>query len=154
MPKNTIVCFVTHKFSKKTLEAKFDSQKVSNAELHFDIISVLHFSENLTPYNQYLAWKCRELKRANLIHSTWSSKSLIKIRRSMNEKPIPIEHENDIFNFYPTFVFKENHRPIKRSRCTFFLSQIMVKCLLESNVPQFLHISVFWDIFIHEMFCF
>ena len=121
-PKNTIVRFVTRKFCKKALEAKFDSQNVSNAELHFDTISVLHFSENLTPYNQYLAWKCRELKRANLIHSTWSSKSLIKIRRSMNEKPIPIEHENDIFNLYPTFVFKENHRPIKKSRCTFFIS--------------------------------
>ena len=32
----------------------------------------------------------------------------------MNEKPIPIEHENDIFNFYPNFAFKENHRPGKR----------------------------------------
>ena len=115
-PKNTIVRFVTRKFCKKALEAKFDSQNVNNAELHFDTISVLHFSENLTPYNQYLAWKCRELKRANLIHSTWSSKSLIKIRRSMNEKPIPIEHENDIFNLYPNFVFKENHRPVRKRK--------------------------------------
>ena len=115
-PKNTIVRFVTRKFCKKALEAKFDSQNVNNAELHFDTISVLHFSENLTPYNQYLAWKCRELKRANLIHSTWSSKSLIKIRRSMNEKPIPIEHENDIFNLYPNFIFKENHRPADKRK--------------------------------------
>ena len=29
----------------------------------------------------------------------------------MNEKPMPIEDENDIFNLYPYFVFKENHRP-------------------------------------------
>ena len=32
----------------------------------------------------------------------------------MNEKPIPIEHENVIFNLYPIFVFKENYRPGKR----------------------------------------
>ena len=30
----------------------------------------------------------------------------------MNEKLIPIEDENDIFNLYPNFVFKETHRPV------------------------------------------
>ena len=69
-PKNTIVCFVNHKFCKKALEAKFYLRKINNAELHFDTSSILYFSENLTPYNQYLTWKCRELKRANLMHST------------------------------------------------------------------------------------
>ena len=73
-PQKTIVLFANHKFCKKAHEAKFDLQKINNAELHFDTSSVLYFSENLTPYNQYLACKCRELKRANLIHSTWSSK--------------------------------------------------------------------------------
>ena len=34
----------------------------------------------------------------------------------MNEKPIPIEHENDIFNIYPNFVFKENHRPVGKRK--------------------------------------
>ena len=28
----------------------------------------------------------------------------------MNEKPIPIAHENDILNLYPNFVFKENYQ--------------------------------------------
>ena len=71
-PKNTIVCFVNRKFCKKALGAKFDLRKIKDAELHFDTSSVLYFSENLTPYNQYLPWKCRGLKRANLIRSTWS----------------------------------------------------------------------------------
>ena len=69
-PKNTIVRFVNQEFCKKALEAKLDLQKINNAESHFDTSSVLYFSENQTPYNQYLAWKCRELKRANLIRST------------------------------------------------------------------------------------
>ena len=103
---------VNHKFYKKALEVKFDLRKINNPERHFDTSSVLHFS--VTHYNQYLAWMCRELKRASLIHSTWSSKGFIQIRRSMNEKPIPIEHENDIFNLYPNFVFKENLIPGKQ----------------------------------------
>ena len=115
-PKNTIVPFVNCKFCKKSTEVKFILRKINNAELHFDTSSVLYFSENLTPYNQYLALKCKELKRANSIHSTWSSKGLIKIRRSMNEKPMPIEHENGIFNLYPKFVFKENHRPVGKGK--------------------------------------
>ena len=105
-PKNAIVGFVSRKFCKKALQAKFDLRKMTSAELHFDTSPVLHFSENLTPYNQHFAWKCRELTRANLIHITWSSKGLIKIRSSMNEKPIPIEHENDIFNLHLNFLFK------------------------------------------------
>ena len=151
-PKNTIVRFVTRKFCKKALEAKFDSQNVNNAELHFDTISVLHFSENLTPYNQYLAWKCRELKRANLIHSTWSSKSLIKIRRSTNEKQYQLNMRMIYSISIQPLYLKKTIDQLKKVD-VLFLSQIMVKCLLESNVPQFLHISVFWDIFIHEMFC-
>ena len=93
IPKNTIVRFANHKFSKKALVAKFDLWKINNAGLQFYTSSVLYFSENLTPSNQYLAWKCRELKRAKLIQRTWNSNGLIKIRGSMNEKPIPIEHE-------------------------------------------------------------
>ena len=41
---------------------------------------------------------------------------MIKISRSMNEKLIPIEDENDIFNLYPNFVFKENHRPVGKRK--------------------------------------
>ena len=31
------------------------------------IVVKTYFSENLTPLNQLLAWKCRELKRASMI---------------------------------------------------------------------------------------
>ena len=41
---------------------------------------------------------------------------MIKIRSSMNEKPALIEHENDIFNLYPNFEFKENHKPGSKGR--------------------------------------
>ena len=39
----------------------------------------IFLSGNLTPYNQHLAWMCRELKWARRIHSCWSSKGVVKI---------------------------------------------------------------------------
>ena len=38
--------------------------------LGFNPIKTLYFSENFTPLNQLLAWKCRDLKRASMINST------------------------------------------------------------------------------------
>ena len=66
----------------------------------------LFFSENLTPYNQKLTWKCREQKRAGKIHSSWSSKGVIKLRCTMNERASSIENEIELSNLYPDFVFQ------------------------------------------------
>ena len=73
-PKNTILRFVKRKFCYEALDKKFNLRKVDSTKLGFQAGAVLYFSENLTPYNQRLAWKCRELKRAGKIHSSWSSK--------------------------------------------------------------------------------
>ena len=35
---------------------------------------------NLTPYNQQMTWKFRELKRAKKTLKVWSMKGIIKIR--------------------------------------------------------------------------
>ena len=67
----------------------------------------LFVSENLSPFNQRLAWKCRELRRASKIHSAFSSNGIVKIRRTMNERPISIEHDRDLIPPYPDFIFKE-----------------------------------------------
>ena len=64
----------------------------------------------MTPYNQKLAWKCRELKRAGRINSTWSTKGVIKLRRTMNERAISIEDEIELSDLYPDFVFRERQK--------------------------------------------
>ena len=64
-------------------------------------------SENLTPCNQHLALKFRELKRAGLIHSSCSSKDIIKLRCTANEHPISIDHEDKIAALYLDFVFNQ-----------------------------------------------
>ena len=55
-----------------------------------------YFSENLTTTNQLLAWKCRQLKKASMIHSTWSAQSVVRIRRTANEKALSIKNDNDL----------------------------------------------------------
>ena len=67
----------------------------------------MFLSENLSPCNQRLAWKCRELRRASKIHSAFSSKGIVKIRCAMNERPISIEHDRDLTSLYPDFVINE-----------------------------------------------
>ena len=69
--------------------------------------------ENLTPYNQHLPWKCRELKRAKKIHKVWSMKGVIKIRwyyQSPNEQTYSI-YNDEIRYLFPDFIFKESNTP-------------------------------------------
>ena len=106
-PKNTIVRFVNRKFCYEALDKKFYLRKVDSIKLGFQAGAVLYFSENLTPYNQRLAWKCREVKRASKIHSSWSNKGIVKLRRTINELPVSIIHDSDIADFYLDFVFRE-----------------------------------------------
>ena len=80
---------------------------LNKTEVGFKPDIALYISENLlTPFNQCLAWQCRELKRARLIHSCWSSKEVVKIRRTMNERALSIDSEKHLTVLYPDFVFK------------------------------------------------
>ena len=79
---------------------------LNKTELGFKPDVALYISENLTPLNQRLAWQSRELKRARLIHSCWSSKVVVKIRRTMNERALSIDSEKDLTVLYPDFIFK------------------------------------------------
>ena len=108
-PKNTIVRFVNRKNCYATLSKKLDLQHIDKVKLGFPEAN-LFFNENLTPYNQKLTWKCRELKRAGKIHSTWSTKGIIKLRRTMNERAISIGDEIELSDLYPDFVFRERQK--------------------------------------------
>ena len=68
--KSTIVRFVNRKHCNAILSKKFETSKIDKSKLGFESNVKLHVSENLTPYNQTLAWKCRELKKAGVIHSS------------------------------------------------------------------------------------
>ena len=83
---------------------------MDNEKLGFQSDVRIFVSENLTSYNKHLAWKCRELKRAGKIHSCWSTKGVVQIRKTMNGCPVAINHDTDITSLYPDFVFKVKTR--------------------------------------------
>ena len=105
--KNTIARFANRKHCNAVLSKKFETSKIDKSKLGFESNVKFYVSENLTPYNQHLAWKCRELKRAGVIHSSRSSKGIVKLRCTANERPIPTDHDGRIAALYPDFVFNK-----------------------------------------------
>ena len=73
--------------------------KLDSKRLGFNPVET-YFSKNLTLLNQLLGWKCRELKRASMIHSTWSAWGVIRIRRTSNERAQSIKNDNDLNYLY------------------------------------------------------
>ena len=59
--ESTIVRFVNRKHCNAILSKKFETSKIDKSKLGFESNVKLYVSEILTPYNQHLAWKCREL---------------------------------------------------------------------------------------------
>ena len=51
----------------------------------------------------------RELKQAGKIHSCCNAKWIVKLRRTMNERPIAINNRAEIVT-YPDFFFKKRTR--------------------------------------------
>ena len=85
------VWFVNRNYCCAILSKKFETSKIDRSKLGFDSNAKLYVSENLTPYNQHLAEKYRKLKRAVVIHSSWSFKGIIK-GCTANEHPISTDH--------------------------------------------------------------
>ena len=114
---STIKRFVNRKFCNDILGKKIDLHKnIDKSKLDFANGTKIYVSENLTPYNQHLPWKYRELKRAKKIHKVWSMKGAMKIRwcyQSPKEQPYSIY--NMIVDIYflilfsKTVILQSNH---------------------------------------------
>ena len=42
-----------------------------------------------------------------MIHSTWSARGVIRIRRTTNERSLSIKNDNDLKSLYPDFEFRD-----------------------------------------------
>ena len=107
---STILRFVNRKFCNDNLGKKFGLHKnIDKSILGFANGTKIYVSENFTHYNQCVAWKFRELKRAKNIHKVWSMKGVIKIRWSLNERPCSIFNDDGISYVFPDFVLEESN---------------------------------------------
>ena len=62
-------------------------------------------NENLTTYNQQLAFNCRKLKREKLISKTYSSNGIIHIVQILGNKPIKVFHQSKLDELFTDFNF-------------------------------------------------
>ena len=98
--KANTVHFVNRKNHKAVLQKELTLYgKLDNEKLGFQSDARIFVSENLTSYNQHLAWKYRELKRTGKIRSCWSAKDVVKIKGTLNERPIVIIRNTDMAYF-------------------------------------------------------
>ena len=66
--KKTIVRFCNRKFNKRALYNKKEYPSVNTSAVGFGNSTKLFIRENLPDCNNKLAFKCRKLERASLIH--------------------------------------------------------------------------------------
>ena len=107
-PESTIVQFVDWNFCKDALEKKKKLMTVNQTELCFKPDAVLYIGENITPFNQGLAWQCRELKRIKLIHSYWIHSCKNQVHYELTWLSIDSEKDSTVLN--PDSVFKGRDR--------------------------------------------
>ena len=67
---------------------------------------------------------------ASLIHSSLGFRGVIKLRRTMNEKPVNITNEATLSELYPDFVFRAKEMWLFRSPVD-FNKDIFFECLLK-----------------------
>ena len=83
-------------YKRKNLGTK--SQELSNLKFS----GRLYVSESMSLENQRLAYKCRQLKSARKIHSTWFSSNVVNIKLTKHGRIHKIFHVTDIENLLET----------------------------------------------------
>ena len=101
--KTTIVRFVNRKHCERIMRNKKKFSTCDRGKLGYSDQVQFYASSNLCPYYSFLAWKCRQLRKANLIHATWETNGTINIRIHENDKNTKIYHENEINKLFPDF---------------------------------------------------
>ena len=105
--KKTIVRFYNRKFSKRALynKKKLACGNKSTAGLRNS--TRLFISDNLTDYNNKLVFKCRQLKRASLIHSLFARDGVVHIMKSDHSTSENIIHTSKIVKLFSDFDFHD-----------------------------------------------
>ena len=91
-----IVIFSNRKLQHKILLNKKNLKNKSQELTNLKFSGKLFVSESLCKENHALFYKCRQLKTAHKIHSTWFANGPINIKLNDNSRPKKIHHCTDI----------------------------------------------------------
>ena len=97
-----IVKFKCRKHRQKVLYNRKNLQSKGLELTQLKFSGKLFVNESLSHENQQLAYKCRKLKSARKIYSTWFYNSCVNIKLSEHSNPVKIFHVRDIENLIGT----------------------------------------------------
>ena len=103
--KKTIVRFCNRKFSRRGLYNKKKLASVNTSAVSLGNSTKFFISENLTDYNNKFAFTCRKLKRASLIHNTFTRDGVVHIMKSNHGKSEKITHMSKLVGLFPNLDF-------------------------------------------------
>ena len=71
----------------------------------FNANSRLFIEENFCPFVLKIGYMCRQLKRADIIFSTWMGRDWVHIKVREGDRPEVINHPEDLTSSYPDYDF-------------------------------------------------
>ena len=109
-PKKTIIRIVNRKFCKKAL---LNKKKLSSAAINDNVTQLknkVFISENLTNYNNKIAFYCRRLKKTSLVEKCYSRDRVVHIvtKDEWRDKATKALHMNQLLELFPDFVFSDS----------------------------------------------
>jgi len=84
-----------------TFKSPWEAQLIYSQRLQNLRNENVYISEDLTVSESRLFYKARQLKKNNLIHSTWTREGKVYVRKRVDQDPIEICEEHEIFTNFP-----------------------------------------------------
>ena len=94
--ESVIVKFKCRKLKQKVLVNRKNLRNKSEDLRQLKFSGKLFISESMCHENHQLAYKCRQLKNAGKIHSTWFWNNAVNVKLSERSNPVKIFHIIDI----------------------------------------------------------
>ena len=105
--QKAIACFINKKHCKCALVNRKKLKFFNSESIGLPNVK-LYFNENLTEYNNTLAFYCHKLTHAGLINSTHTLNGTVHILQTVGERLIKVFHMSKLLELYPNFEFSYN----------------------------------------------
>jgi hypothetical protein len=79
-----------------TMKSCWEAQLIYSQRLQVLKNEQIYISEDLTPAESRLFYKARQLKKANIIHSTWTKEGQILFRKTYTQDPEELKEDNPL----------------------------------------------------------
>ena len=79
-----------------TMKSCWEAQLIYSQRLQVLKTEQIYISEDLTPAESRLFYKARQLKKANIIHSTWTKEGQILFRKTYTQDPEELKEGNPL----------------------------------------------------------